>query len=469
MLGEKRHSESEVSQDNEENLIEHVIKNKSNTEITKISVSQDKAVDQLKSKQKSKGTQKLLKVRFKEPSKVSRKETTLKRTETDLTENKTGMRFVKKRKVSNKISNTKAENKSQTCLIKVKRHIAAKDKVSETKVQSHSGISSKLQNELQNQTLDKTFEEKGSHCSSINLLTPQCKDMKEFEHVGKSKQTESVKRKETVNADPDLNTLTENEMDLMPYSQIGVNETDDNENISCAKCSERQNLTKDLDNADKKGKKKNKHLKIWKRNKELGRQKYPRPGFSKFYVGRGKMGFEGWKDLLCDKAFHFHDIIQEQRKPDVKHVKRLLGRVLNKTKNKDQDKRKKHKGGRKVGTTKEHRSQESAMAQKQSCHFQSFQFSPTVGERASHSESETDVETPFLSLFRYGMKGSAPNATATNEPISIARIDSGPQVEVSYRVQNEKPPEQSQIVRVPTSQHHNISVGQLLNMYKVQS
>ena len=439
IFAEAGHSGSDAEQDYGKRS---GIKDNDNSMNSKVSVSRDKTVDGCKTKKMSTV---IRKVRFKEPSSTSRKESTLKRNVRDLTENKGSGTCVKKIRLSRRgsrcISTTGSENDAQTGVTKNLTIKKCKSKVALKPKRKTKGT--------------KSGEIKG-HCS-----------------------------KEITVGGQGIGIQIENERNLMDDTQVIVKEADDIETLSwngpiLATGQQNQNINEGLaklhKNVDIKKKyskiqAKRKHDRNKKEKKMLprGRKKKVVPLGFNYYHGKGKLGVEGWKNLLYDKAFHFHDIIQKQRKPDVKHFKRLLGRVFRKTKTTDLEKLKKHKSKTKVGTTSEQGLQDSATHQVQSCQFQSFHFSPKKGEIGSTPEYPIEVENQILTFYKHGVTDRVKQVTIWNEPMSVERNGPAPHVgRALFGAQNEEPSKQLGVHRFPASHLYNLSVRQMLGKTKLQ-
>ena len=103
-----------------------------------------------------------------------------------------------------------------------------------------------------------------------------------------------------------------------------------------------------------------------------------------------------WKKLLKeDVTFDFHDIVKEEEKPNVKHLEKLMHEVLGKTKDPERKKKKKHRTEKKKDKDTINMPDTLTSPLERPRNFQGFQFSPTG--HISSSETETDIEGPFLS------------------------------------------------------------------------
>ena len=103
-----------------------------------------------------------------------------------------------------------------------------------------------------------------------------------------------------------------------------------------------------------------------------------------------------WKKLLKeDVTFDFHDIVKEEEKPNVKHLEKLMHEVLGKTKDPERKKKKKHRTEKIKDKDTINMPDTLTSPLERPRNFQGFQFSP-IGHISS-SETETDIEGPFLS------------------------------------------------------------------------
>lgn len=104
-----------------------------------------------------------------------------------------------------------------------------------------------------------------------------------------------------------------------------------------------------------------------------------------------------WKKLLKeDVTFDFHNIVKEEEKPNIKHLEKLMHEVLGKTKDPEHKKKKKHRTEKKKDKETINMPETLTSPLERPRNFQRYEFSPTG--HISSSETETDIEGPFLSM-----------------------------------------------------------------------
>ena len=220
---------------------------------------------------------------------------------------------------------------------------------------------------------------------SISLDTPKVKDSQSIQPV-------SMNSEKTVENSTDIQELDSRTTD----NKEGKCESHTNNEERKTDAAKKLRKIKDMDKVTAK------QLKggTLKRSRKSRKQC---PWYAKSARQYRKFQRYGWKSFLIDdKAFDFHDIVKECEKPNIKQLEKTMHDVLSKTKDPskakdtEEKKKKKHKKEKKEDRKRIKMPVILTSPLERPKTFQKFEFSPTG--HISSSETETDVEGPFVKI-----------------------------------------------------------------------
>ena len=325
-----------------------------------------------KTKQKQEKSVKQLKVRFTEPKRSPKKD-----------------KDPKKRQIKDSSENTSE--------VKRKRVTKKSRKVTEIKAEKHGDVKTESDIEISS-SLIHTSEKSESSCQ-FGL------------------KTETDRRTEKVE-------LHETDMKLEPENtEICIEKIEsprDSKKIKTDTC----NKCKNTEGMKKRGAGKLKRSKVLKHSKKAcSRRTLWHSPKRKYHRQFKKFQRYGWKKFLSEEAFDFHDIVKEEKKPDVKHVEKLIHKVLSKPKDPEHKKKKKHRSERKVDIEKMNMPQILTSPLERPRHFERFEFSPTLSGQFSSSETDTDVEGPFLSILQSNIAHPVSDKGVEDSSLSVIQAN----------------------------------------------
>ena len=429
-----------------------------------------------KSKKENRESQKFQKVRFKDTNLDRRS----KRKKVDVPKNKEVRTCLKKTKIAD-VSSEVIENRlQQTCAVEQVTcdatkenkagHVSLPKTSSKIPLEKNKKSNRKNMRNKQNRALRMDSNGKDSLESVSNVAVFGHSSLTKLQHIMNKKEQGQmkeenipVKKKRNKNvvqcAHSNMDSQALNQTDMFSNSETNDSKSSEKKKRSDNSTSSgRKSESEDVTLSDNVKQCKKKRTSKRKNVAALKTMKMRKKSKAKMLKCKKKcfsLQNQTWKHLLSDKSFQFEDVIQTQSKPDVKHLKRLLNRVLNKRENMKKEKRKRNKEDIVAGRSKQPQSRIPEITSKPNVDFQAFRFSPDSVEKSSCSEADTDIENTYDSLVMQDVKNSVSSFCERQGLLVTNRNTFGSH---SSWVHVGKTPECSQVENYPRSHSFNIDI-----------